>query len=154
MRMCARVQEFLFFLRSQKTGFLSEISQFVKISSRWIFIHPVGQAPCPRQCSAAGWGNPLGSVSAAFSLFTSPAWNPSLLRAHQLSAQIPGRRPDASEGVPEVSAGRADAGVHLVCAVGHLLGLIRISLVRLRDLLPCHPTLRSSASDVRLLSGH
>lgn len=53
-----------------------------------------------------------------------------------------------------MSAGRADAGVHLVCAIGHLLGLICVSLVRLRDLVPCHPTLRSLVSDVRLLSCH
>lgn len=53
-----------------------------------------------------------------------------------------------------MSAGQADVGVHPVCAIGHLLGLMHISLVRPWDLLPCHPTLRSSASNVGFLSGH
>ena len=60
--------------------FLFDISQFLNIGSRQIFARFVGQ------------GNPAYfSLSCLLSsLCVSPAWNPSLLRADQLSAQIPG----------------------------------------------------------------
>lgn len=60
--------------------FLFEISQFLNIGSWQIFTHFVGQGD-PAYFSL----NCLLS-----SLCVSPAWNPSLLRADQLSAQIPG----------------------------------------------------------------